>query len=169
MVSEKVYAGLHNVVDCRRISRFIQDLARSYILSPNVDEAYGQMAKDESREAEALNGLNPGSEMSVMKSLDVKSGSGQFLTPMRVLPACSPSLPVSRSRSIPTGAEEGSAVRPMRCSRGSALRSYSGAIPIGIARGPCAVDIVDKPVTSGENRALAPAAPGAGYTGQHTQ
>ena len=89
MVSEKVYAGLHNVVDCRRISRFIQDLARSYILSPNVDEAYGQMAKDESREAEALNGLNPGSEMSVMKSLDVKSGSGQFLTPMRVLPACS--------------------------------------------------------------------------------
>ncbi len=43
-----------------------------------------------------------------------------------------------------------------------------GAIPIGISRGPCALDIVDKPVKSGENRALAPGPAGAGYTGQHT-
>ena len=34
-------------------------------------------------------------------------------------------------------------------------RSYSGAIPNGISRGPRAVDIVDKPVKSGENPTLA--------------
>ena len=31
------------------------------------------------------------------------------------------------------------------------------------------MDIIDKPVKSGENPALAPAPPGAGYTDQHTQ
>ncbi len=46
---------------------------------------------------------------------------------------------------------------------------YNGAIPIGISREPYEVDIVDKPVKSGENRALAPGPAGAGYTGQHTQ
>ena len=53
-VNEKVYEGLHKVVGRRRISRFIQDLVRPYVVSPDLEVDYQQMAKDEAREAEAL-------------------------------------------------------------------------------------------------------------------
>jgi predicted CopG family antitoxin len=53
-VDEKVYEGLHKVVGLRRISRFIEDLVRPYVLEPDLDSAYRKMAKDEAREAEAL-------------------------------------------------------------------------------------------------------------------
>ena len=56
-VNEKVYEGLHKVVGRRRISRFIQDLVRPYVVSPDLEVAYQQMAKDEAREAEALEWL----------------------------------------------------------------------------------------------------------------
>jgi predicted CopG family antitoxin len=53
-VDEKVYEGLHKVVGRRRISRFIEDLVRPYVLSQDLESAYQQMARDEVREAEAL-------------------------------------------------------------------------------------------------------------------
>jgi predicted CopG family antitoxin len=53
-VDEKVYEGLHKVVGRRRISRFIEDLVRPYVLSQDLEAAYQQMARDEVREAEAL-------------------------------------------------------------------------------------------------------------------
>ncbi len=53
-VNKKVYEGLHRVVGRRRISRFIQDLVRPYVVSPDLEAAYKQMAQDEVREAEAL-------------------------------------------------------------------------------------------------------------------
>jgi len=53
-VDEKVYEGLHKVVGLRRISHFIEDLVRPYVIQPHLDEAYRQMALDEVREAEAL-------------------------------------------------------------------------------------------------------------------
>jgi len=53
-VDEKVYEGLHKVVGRRRISRFIEDLVRPYVLSQDLEAAYQQMARDEVRETEAL-------------------------------------------------------------------------------------------------------------------
>lgn len=53
-VDEKVYEGLHKVVGRRRISRFIEDLVRPYVLSQDLEAAYQQMGRDEAREAEAL-------------------------------------------------------------------------------------------------------------------
>jgi len=53
-VDEKVYEGLHKVVGRRRISRFIEDLVRPYVLSQDLEAAYQQMGRDEVREAEAL-------------------------------------------------------------------------------------------------------------------
>ncbi len=53
-VDEHVYAGLHQVVGRRRISRFIQNLVRPYVSRQHLDAAYKEMAADEKREAEAL-------------------------------------------------------------------------------------------------------------------
>ena len=53
-IDEQVYEGLHEVVGRRRISRFIEDLVRPHVISPDLEAAYMDMAKDEVREAEAL-------------------------------------------------------------------------------------------------------------------
>ncbi len=53
-VDEKVYEGLHRVVGRRRISRFIEDLVRPYVLNQDLEAAYQQMAQDELREEMAL-------------------------------------------------------------------------------------------------------------------
>jgi len=51
---EQVYKGLHAVIGRRRISRFIEDLVRPYVINRELEDAYKQMAHDEEREAEAL-------------------------------------------------------------------------------------------------------------------
>ena len=53
-IDEQVYEGLYAVVGRRRISRFIEDLVRPYVLYQELEPAYRQMAQDEKREAEAL-------------------------------------------------------------------------------------------------------------------
>ena len=53
-MDKKVYEGLHRVVGRRRISRFIEDLVRPYVINPALEAAYREMAQDEVREAEAL-------------------------------------------------------------------------------------------------------------------
>ena len=53
-VDERVYDGLHAVIGRRRISRFIESLVRPYVLPKDLEAAYRQMARDEAREAEAL-------------------------------------------------------------------------------------------------------------------
>jgi predicted CopG family antitoxin len=52
-VDDEVYAGLHGVIGRRRISRFLNDLARPHVLSRDVAEGYRAMAADEEREREA--------------------------------------------------------------------------------------------------------------------
>ncbi|HVH79033.1 MAG TPA: hypothetical protein VM782_06570 [Stellaceae bacterium] len=52
-VDDEVYAGLHEVVGRRRISRFLNDLARPHVTKQDLDEAYRQMAHDQEREREA--------------------------------------------------------------------------------------------------------------------
>ena len=53
-VDEAVYSGLYQVIGPRKISRFIEYLVRPHVLPSEFDSAYRQMARDETREQEAL-------------------------------------------------------------------------------------------------------------------
>jgi predicted CopG family antitoxin len=53
-IDENVYRGLHTVVGRGRISRFIENLVRPYVIHQDLDAAYREMAQDEEREAQAL-------------------------------------------------------------------------------------------------------------------
>ena len=53
-LDERVYDGLHRVVGRRRISRFLESLARPHVIGRELELAYRDMAKEEAREAEAL-------------------------------------------------------------------------------------------------------------------
>lgn len=54
-VDADVYDGLHSVVGARRISRFLNDLARPHVIGPDLAAGYAAMAADKAREAEAEN------------------------------------------------------------------------------------------------------------------
>lgn len=53
-IDEEVYEGLRDVIGPRKISRFIEDLVRPYVLKKDLYAAYEEMAADEVRESEAL-------------------------------------------------------------------------------------------------------------------
>lgn len=53
-IDEQVYERLYEVIGPRRISRFIEDLVRPYVLNQELESAYKLMAQDETRETEAL-------------------------------------------------------------------------------------------------------------------
>lgn len=53
-VDEEVYRGLYRIVGRRRISGFIESLVRPHVVAEELAAAYGEMAEDEAREAEAL-------------------------------------------------------------------------------------------------------------------
>lgn len=53
-IDERVYVGLHRVVGRRRISRFVESLVRPHVIDKDLEAAYRQMAREEAREAEAL-------------------------------------------------------------------------------------------------------------------
>lgn len=52
-LDEKVYEGLYRKVGRRRISKFLERLARPHVVDEDLVEAYRAMAADEQREAEA--------------------------------------------------------------------------------------------------------------------
>ena len=52
-VEAEVYDGLHSVIGRRRISRFLNDLARPHVVGQNLAAGYAAMAADEAREADA--------------------------------------------------------------------------------------------------------------------
>ena len=52
-VDAEVYDGLHNVVGRRRISSFLNDLARPHVVGQDLSAGYAAMAADEAREVEA--------------------------------------------------------------------------------------------------------------------
>lgn len=52
-VDSEVYDGLHTVIGRRRISRFINDLARPLVVGQDLRAGYAAMAADEERETEA--------------------------------------------------------------------------------------------------------------------
>lgn len=53
-IDEAVYNGLVRVIGRRKISRFLEDLARPHVLSDDLADAYRAMAADATREQEAL-------------------------------------------------------------------------------------------------------------------
>jgi predicted CopG family antitoxin len=53
-IDDRVYEGLHAVIGRRRISRFIESLVRPHVVHQELQSAYRAMAKEESREREAL-------------------------------------------------------------------------------------------------------------------
>ncbi len=57
-VDSEVYDGLHSVIGPRRISRFLNDLARPYVIAQDLSAGYAAMAADEAREAEAEDWTN---------------------------------------------------------------------------------------------------------------
>ena len=52
-IDDAVYQGLYRTVGKRRISRFLEDLARPHVTARGLEAAYREMAADEQREAEA--------------------------------------------------------------------------------------------------------------------
>ena len=52
-VDVEVYDGLHSVIGRRRISRFLNDLARPHVTDQDLTAGYAAMAADAEREAEA--------------------------------------------------------------------------------------------------------------------
>ena len=53
-IDEEVYEGLYKVIGARKISKFVEELVRPYVLRPNLESAYSQMSQDNKREGEAL-------------------------------------------------------------------------------------------------------------------
>ena len=52
-VEDEVYEGLHRVIGPRRISRFLNDLARPHVMEQDLLEGYRAMAADAEYEREA--------------------------------------------------------------------------------------------------------------------
>ena len=52
-VDDEVYEGLYRRVGPRRISRFLEALARPHVIDAELEVAYREMAVDEVREAAA--------------------------------------------------------------------------------------------------------------------
>lgn len=52
-VEDEVYLGLHSVVGRRRISRFLNDLARPHVTRADLAAGYRAMSADEERERDA--------------------------------------------------------------------------------------------------------------------
>ena len=53
-LDEAVYEGLHKMIGRGNISQFIELLVRPHVTGTDMDAAYRQMAREETREAEAL-------------------------------------------------------------------------------------------------------------------
>jgi len=53
-IAEDVYEGLHKVIGSGKISKFVEELVRPHVVKPLLEREYARMAKDEKREAEAL-------------------------------------------------------------------------------------------------------------------
>ena len=53
-VDAEVYDGLRKTIGPRKISKFSEGLVRPYVVHPNLESAYAEMARDKRREKDAL-------------------------------------------------------------------------------------------------------------------
>ena len=52
-IDDEVYEGLYKRVGARKISRFLESLARPHVVDADLEAAYREMASDEARESDA--------------------------------------------------------------------------------------------------------------------
>lgn len=52
-IDDEVYEGLYRHVGPRKISRFLENLARPHVIESDLEDAYRRMAADEVREKDA--------------------------------------------------------------------------------------------------------------------
>jgi hypothetical protein len=52
-IEDRVYDGLHAIVGRGNISKFLEDLARPFVVPDSLSANYKEMSADEHREAEA--------------------------------------------------------------------------------------------------------------------
>ncbi len=52
-IDDEVYEGLYRRVGRRKISRFLESLARPHVVDADLEAAYQAMASDEARETDA--------------------------------------------------------------------------------------------------------------------
>ena len=52
-VDEEVYRGLHKVIGRRKISKFLEGLARPHVVRSNLEAEYASMARQRQREGKA--------------------------------------------------------------------------------------------------------------------
>ncbi len=52
-IDDRVYDGLHAVIGRGNIGKFLEDLARPFVVTDSLSAAYAEMAADTDREAEA--------------------------------------------------------------------------------------------------------------------
>lgn len=52
-LDDEVYQGLYDKVGPRRIAGFIQELVRPYVVGPDLEASYAEMAAQELRERDA--------------------------------------------------------------------------------------------------------------------
>jgi len=52
-IDDEVYEGLYRRVGRRKISRFLESLARPHVVDADLEGAYQAMASDEARESDA--------------------------------------------------------------------------------------------------------------------
>jgi len=57
-LDEDVYDGLYRTIGRGKISQFIEDLIRPYVLDATLDAGYKSMAADQVRESEAMEWVN---------------------------------------------------------------------------------------------------------------
>ena len=57
-LDEAVYDGLYRMIGKRRMSQFIEDLVRPYVVDTSLDDGYKAMAADKEREAQATEWCN---------------------------------------------------------------------------------------------------------------
>lgn len=53
-VSEELYDKLHLVIGPRKISQFLEEVARPHVMDKSLEAGYAEAARDETQEAEAL-------------------------------------------------------------------------------------------------------------------
>jgi len=59
-VSDEVYEGLHRRIGRRKISRFINEIAREHFMEKQLDADYAEAAADGEREREAKEWIESG-------------------------------------------------------------------------------------------------------------
>jgi hypothetical protein len=52
-IDDQVHAGLHAVIGRGHIGKFLEDLARPFVVTDSLSAVYAEMAADPTREAEA--------------------------------------------------------------------------------------------------------------------